>query len=534
MLTEHNPGAPAASTSRGWQISLKDSALRIGIWTVLLALSAALVWTSLWRFKGDREHLPAGCDEFGYLYQADAITRARLFCDHTHRPFLKDLVAHLDTLTDDPDHYRWTLAPHAYTYDPGTEKIVNQYPPGAALLLSCLPRDWRGVLYPALVIGPLCLLPLLLWRRKGLDLLGSGLVMLCVPALCIWLDPMNSQLRMLGSVGPTFAILVLAGMVIRKSPHIALVLLATSCLFRVANVWLMPIFALPLLFKEYFEDGRRTGLRTLVVRGLGSLRTAFTWGLGWLLLYQWLLLGNPLKSPYGSADKALANWDGFCTNLSFYLGFRNECWFGTHLVLLGLVALLFYAGRCRRTWLLWALLLCLWNYAFFLVHEVRIQYYVYAPAAVLTGLVISRIEFLNTRRRQLLAGAVSIALIALVIALNLRKAPDVPTATLRARIDVFERDLAQADVVWADHYSGTVEYSIGKAGMRIMWAQRDLSHQIMRWLAAKGYTQAILQDDPGCNAEMVMDSVNTSGLTFRVEETPMFGRILWIEPQEVQ
>lgn len=469
--------------------------------------------------------LPAGCDEFGYLYQAEAVRSGRLFGEHTPRPFLKPLVADLAATCERDTDYMWMVTPHAYHYVCDSDRVANQYPPGTALVLAAFPKEIRAYAYPGVVAASLILLIGFAWREGSWQLAATAGVVICVAMGTLVLHPFVNEYRHVGSVALTFAPLVAAGWLLRRRPLAAVAFASLTVIFRISNVWLLPVVALPYVFSEYFGGVALPRPKVLFVRTAKAAGVAFVCGAAWILLYQWALLGSPLRSTYSFVDREDADMAGMLANARFYFNPLVRNWFDVHLATLVLIAILFRGGR--RRWLWFALLLAAWNYGFFIAHKVATPYYTCASALVLAGLVFSRIGDLKERGLQILAAASAALSLLLAGAVLWNTAK--PPLTYAEQVARYEKALGNANVVWAEYSSGTVEYALGIPAMRLNWGTAKSVDEATHWLSAHGYRQAVLLDDDGIDAGKTLAALDKSGLRYEVRRDEHFGRIAWID-----
>jgi hypothetical protein len=469
--------------------------------------------------------LPAGCDEFGYLYQAEAVRSGRLFSEHTERPFLKPLVTDLAATCERDTDYMWMVTPHAYHYVCDSGRVANQYPPGTALVLAAFPKELRAYAYPGAVTAMLMLLIGFAWSEGGWKLAATAGVVVCAAIGALVLHPFVNEYRHVGSVALTFAPLIAAGWLLRRRPLAAVALASFTVIFRISNVWLLPVVALPYVFSEYFGGGTQPGWKILFMRATKAIGVALVCGAAWILLYQWALLGSPLRSTYSFVDREGADAAGMLANARFYFNPLVRNWFDVHLAALVLIAVFFRGGK--RRWLWFALLLAAWNYAFFIAHKVATPYYTCASALVLAGLLFSRIDELEERRLKVLAAASAALslLLAGAVLLNTSK----PPLSFAEQVARYEKSLGGANIVWAEYSSGTVEYALGIPTMRLNWGTAKSVNEATRWLSAHGYRQAVLLDDDGIDAGQALAALDKSGLRYEVRRDEHLGRIAWID-----
>jgi hypothetical protein len=478
------------------------------------------------RYRPFHTGLPDGCDQFGYLYQAEAIATGRLFVEHTSRPFFRPLLERLASQAPNVRDYAWMIAPHAYHYTARGDKIINQYPPGVAAVLSVVPWGQRKIAYPALVALSMVALLALVWRERGWALAGRGSAILCLALIMELMHPFAFEYEGVGSVAPTFALLLAAGWLVRSRPAWSLALVSISIVFRIVNAWLLPPLAVAYVLREVFAGSSLPAWRTLVLRSLGVAGICFVSGIGWMLLYQWLLLGNPFNWTYSAIDQKFAGWGRVLENVPFYFH-ASQGWLLAHEAALVLTALLL-RGRERLRWLLWAVCLAVWNYLFFLTHQIAMPYYPYASSLIILGLALSGMEALDGRTARAVATACTAGAV-VALAWSWPRPEPIAWDGAAERAAQYREAFGRAQVVWAEQSSGTVEYATGRAGFRFLWGSPAARLTALRWLHEHGYVQAVYLDDTGMRANDTLAVLKGSGLPFTVQDHPRFHRLAWIE-----
>lgn len=492
-------------------------------WILIAIASALSLWVCFCNCSPWMTGAPAGCDEFGYLYQAEAIRRGNLFGNHTDRPFMDGLVKDLSDKGFNPQEFGWPMAPHAYRYDIAAGQYVNQYPPGTAALLAPLPWEYRRIAF-TIVVFLLALTPLLLFvRESGWRLAAKAGVLILIPASAIWGDPIRHEFGTVTSVAPTIPLLIAAGYFLRSRPALAICLVSVSFLFRIPNAFLLPPIAIALLFSEYFSNGDLPGWRNLFTRSFKSLGLFLVCGGIWILLYQWIVMGSPFRTTYPYYDEKFASYQDYLFNLKYYLN-PLQPWTLFHIIVLLAIAALFGFERYRRRWLCWAIALALWNYVFYIIHSVHTGYYLNGSALLLAGLVLSGLDFAS---KAWLRTVTAICALALVVTLVQKwaPAPSQLTAPMEKQKASFEKLFGNTDVVWADGLSGSVEYLTGRAGFRMGWGSPEIRIEMLQWLYQNGYSQVIWLDDIGMDPERSLAELDKSGVPYTIENDPDLHRI---------
>jgi len=218
-------------------------------------------------------------------------------------------------------------------------------------------------------------------------------------------------------------------------------------------------------------------------------------GLGIYLAYVFFLVGNPFTVTYSKLDQEFAVLHDVIENFQFYF-INMAAWFYTHAVIL---LVLWFVSRLRgkQCWFWFAVILSIFNYTFYLLHKVQIDYYPYATALVSLGLVIgvADIERLSERLRTVLFVCGIVVCVLIVGTSRIPRANPVQEHAMKIR--PYQTAFFDHSVVWAELRTGTVEYSTGSAGFRYNWGPDAVRKYILLWLRDRGYTQAIWVDDGG-------------------------------------
>ncbi|NEQ48858.1 MAG: hypothetical protein F6K11_01825 [Leptolyngbya sp. SIO3F4] len=484
---------------------------------VLLGLGA------YYKFANNHRHLPTGCDEFGYLYLADAMNQGRTFGEHTERPYLPELIRDLEKEGFTYAQYGWILAPHAYHCQPDSAQITNQYPPGTSAVLSLFPWEQRQSYFPAWVAVLFWILPLLALGALALNRLHVGAVLLfTLLAFSLLSTPFLTEYSRINAVAPTFGLLVAAGICLFTRPGWSIVFIACAALFRLPNVWLLIPVGLIYLSKTWHLGWKERFVRAGKAIALGSLG-----GIAWLAAYQYKLLGNPLTSTYSTRDQGWISLSELGKQLHYYL-IAEPGWTSVHVV--GFVVLLWAAQTGRISWKRVSVTLgiVIWNYLFFLAHEVQVPYYPYATALLVWGIAIDafRHDWLSLRTSRVVAAITMLAPIVL-IAVHRDTSPGVQ-AQERASL---QHCLADAEVVWAEDRSGTLEYATGKSGLRLLWGDQPTRNFVLRWFREHGIRQWIWLDEFPGSEEQASVLLNQWNLPHTRKTCETWGTFLEIPPQ---
>lgn len=499
------------------------------IWVGFCLLTLlAIGFTALDQFSRHDHQLPRGCDEFGYLNMAKAISEGTTFTDHTQRPFIKDLLADLKRTFPNADDYRWMVAPHAYHVSPKLDKIINQYPPGVGLMLALVPLEYRRLAYPvvSVLIGFLILLLAGCLDTGRCNYLTVALLPL-IAVILFFIQPMRGELQRVGSLAPTFGFLIGAGWLLPRKPFWSLALLSASTIFRIPNALLIAPVGLAALF---LSDPKINSFIGLIRRFFGLGLSTLIGGLGVYILYAWLLLGNPFAITYSRLDKEFATFSSLTGNLHFYL-ITNREWFLPHVGILSVLLLVCFI-RGKYVWFFFAVILCLFNYTFYIFHKVQIGYYPYASALFALGLTLGVAEMgrLNTRVR---AATIILGCAACVVMAAASRLPEATTVQQYAiKALPYQNAFSDKQVVWAEHCSGTIEYTTNRAGFRYNWGTNSARKYVLLWLLSHGYSQVIWVDDEGMKPSAEIEKMlDASAIKYTKKTASDLGVYLEVLPQ---
>ncbi len=488
----------------------------------------AIVLTFYSRYSKHNLNLPVGCDEFGYLQMAKAVSNGRLFENHAERPFAAELILYLKNSRYGYKDYSHLIAPHAYHLDAGKKKIINQYPPGTGLLLSLLPWDSRKVLAPALYAFLLALFLLIAFKIGNGQITFFHLNFLAVAAYFFYdVSPLKGQFSYISSVAPTYGILLAAGYLLEVRPALSILLLGLASVFRIANA----IFLIPFLILYAGMPRRTPGVWNSVWRKTAKAVVLFLAGGFWIYVaYVWILLGNPLSSTYSYFDRA-ASLKNIFHNMSFYF-FKQNQWFILHIILLILIVIMSAFWKRSRKWVGAALAIAGLNYVYLLIHTVTIDYYPYASSILLLGILLfqleQRIKLTNIAKAISVIGTLILG--ASIIFLLTKFSKQDFKASLQNQLKEYRDCFSGYDVVWAELRSGTIEYATGKASFRYLWGPDKVRADVIRWLKSHHYKQAIWVSDMDVSSQArVEEFLKSVPEPYVVKASPEFGKIIEIE-----
>jgi hypothetical protein len=471
--------------------------------------------------------LPEGCDHFGYLNMAKAISNGRLLSDHTRRPFHKELVAFLKQSDIPYGEYAWMIAPHAYHVEKNTEKVINQYPPGTSLILSFIPIEYRYVAFPALCAFFLvvCMLMMFHWGTiSGLRWVHLGIVVI-TSAVIFRMPPYRGLFAGITSTAPTFGFLIAAGFLLRSHPRWATFFLGLSINFRVANaVLFVPMMIIVCL--DYLKKKPFVFMQLVKAGWQHSL--LFVSGASFYIVYAWLLLGSPLRPTYSTIDQAVAATNEFQALTRYYLT-TSSPWFISHLLLTFLIVAIGFLKRQKLYEIFVFLLIPIVNYMFYLTHQIKIDYYPYATSVLLLGILIKLVEAPPRWMRQLVYTAMSVIALLAVVYFHW---PQVDVRTqFFAEVAPYKQTFQPYDVVWEDMRSGTVEYAANTAGFRFLWGPPKVRYAIMKFLQQHGYKQAVWPQPPLPAVADIETALKKNAIEYRTIKNTPKGTIIEILPK---
>lgn len=454
-----------------------------------------------------------GCDPFGYSRQA------RLFRENGY-------VDGLDTRMADPEarflldmaptvgigaeRAAEMLAPHCHHYEPKTDAVILQYPPGTGFLLSLLPAD-RQV--DMLYVGSLALLVFCFGLFAVAALPSWGLAAGVVGSLAVASAAIaNSALMVSYSAPATLgltafaAVLVLGGLPPGRRPRWwagALLGLLSALLVsvRIPNVFLLAgLAAFIVLETEPWKRGRLAGALLYTASGM----VTFAVGLVPLLLANRINAGGYLETTYGTADSAGARLDPFMIARNLYYYFvETPAWPVTAAAVAALAMAVVKArmgrgteaGRRLRAIVVGGGLPFLFSVGFFATHEVRASYYLVPSAFFCLALCLFGVVELYGGRAFSRVGVASVSAVVLLLAgIQIAHLPQRPYS-FNAPPEILERDA----IVWADRSGSTLYHYLGKYSGKIPFGWDCEQNAIVNGVSEARRTQYFIVDSEAMN-----------------------------------
>lgn len=488
--------------------------------TTLVWMFAAILAGSgtMMRFYQNHEDLPKGCDEFGYLHQANAMAEHRTFENHVDRPWLGGLLDTLRSSGITEQELSWMVAPHAYHVIPGSKQIINQYPPGTAFLLHFIPIEWRRILFPFLAMVILIALYAAARADKKTytlqDLLFTGMLF-----MFFFSPPFVTELARVNSVAFTWGLLLAAGMFLEKRVLIAAFLIGLTVNFRTANILMLVPLAVLMIPKGSGWPGINNSLRLAII----SIVTISP-----LLLYNYLLTGNAFTTTYSAIDTAFAGWSQIKSNFIYYIDW-DQRWFRLHLVIVLICVTLMVLRKAEWNEFAGILLFPLLNYLFFMFHAVQMDYYPYASSIILTGWAIGQFGKIPFgEKMRYFTPAITIMSTLVFLMVGHEKYSVRPKYTFDEMKQSYY-PLCEYDIVWADMLSGTTEYACGNSGLRYFTSTPRARKIAAQYLSENGYRQVILLDDTPVETVVITGELAAAGLVYTFSQDKRFKRMLTID-----
>ncbi|MGB9005422.1 MAG: hypothetical protein WCB96_06855 [Candidatus Aminicenantales bacterium] len=460
---------------------------------------------------------------------AKAISNGRLFQSHTERPFDKELISYLRNSRYDYREYAHLIGPHAYHLDAKKFKIINQYPPGTGLLLSIFPFDKRQIVFPVVNAFILIFCMLIAFKIKNSEISFYDLNLLVLIALIFFNTfALKDNFFWVNSIGPTYGILLAAGYLLDKKPGLSILFLGLSTIFRIANAILFIPFFIIYALKEGLS---KFSLKDVLLKPGRASFLFLGGGLWFYLVYVWILLGNPFASTYSYIDQAYTfQIKNIFGNAAFYFSFQNK-WFLLHISILFLIVVMRVFWKIPGKWIFISLGLAVFNYVFYLLHEVKIFYYPFASSIVILGILLCQFEE-KTKKKEFSKIINIIGILAMLLSLN-SSIREFPRQSLRKnfydKVKIYTDRFSAYDVIWAELRSGTIEYTTGKASFRYQWGPQNVRDDVMRWLKSHGYRQAVWVSDLDMTIqENIEKDLLGVPLEYKVITSHEFGKLIEI------
>jgi hypothetical protein len=461
-----------------------------------------------------------GCDWFGYMRQG------RLFKDKGFRGLdtaIRDdrtlLLIELAKSFEVPlPLWDYGVAPHAHHYEPRTDRVILQYPPGTGFLIALFPEGcgarWtyvccslgillclsvitvnaRTVIVPALMtLLGFTILYLLYWFRFDRSIPPTALACVGAAYLTVAASVPSSdrrQLSLIAALGFLFGL---------------------SVNFRLPNLLLAGGPALVMSGQALISRSRIALLRLLV------FSCAVVTGLFPVLVANRINAGSPFATTYGSNDTSapVLGWDAVHEALTFYfVGHRNA---GTAVMLAAVVLAAVLALRPRlrppaiaNAALMGVISLAI-NLAFFFTHQPLVGYYL-LPAAfygLSTGIFcLSRSEGLRTAGMSGLGTTAKMgALISVAaVAVGTMLSVPMPLSPLYKREGV-EVEFEANAIVWANIEVGNIHYFLHRQASVLPFISDSVRDRMIAALLEKKVPQYFVIESGDQDYEQIMQTL---------------------------
>lgn len=502
----------------------------------LIYSSALLIIIFYSYYSSYRSHirLPEGCDEFGYLNLAKAITRGSVFTNHAERPFIKNLIQYLEHFNLDKKYYYWMVAPHAYHVDSRSKNIINQYPPGTSLLLSPIPIYLRQFLFT-----PICMLVffVLLYKAlisyKTLNDLNIIAVIFLLIFIFSYFYPFKEELHRINSLLPTWGILIASSFLLCRKSYFSFALLGLSCLFRIVNVIFFPIYLLIFIYEslrsnapETFADTKH-GLSKIISISSKAIICFMLGGVLYYFIYMYFLTGNIFSFSYSSMDREWITLNMLSEQLQYYFN-PSQLWMRVHLFSFIILSALVFFTRNSYRMISYATMIISLNYLFFIFHKIKTPYYPYASAMIIIGFIIHMLSYTFKKKSVNLISIIILFLISsyFITVISISQPLASRKKIFKNLSAPYKEFFIPYDVVWGEQKTGTVEYTTGKAAFRYHWGDPDTRKLIIRWLFENNYNQAFWIDDINIGIDDIKNELNELKIPFGKKSHPQLGTIV--------
>lgn len=451
---------------------------------LLLLAMLGVVWMMPFRTE-----VPAGCDDFGYMRQAELFRDKGLggFDTQLTTPAAERLFAVMRDGGAPVHSWYQAVAPHCHHYREATDKVILQYPPGTGALMAALPPDKQERLLRIGSIVAMAAVFAIMIGTAPSALVAS--VTVAAAAGAMWAAGGNGS----DSVPPASAAAALCGLLLAPSLErrnwLALFVLGLACglggSIRVTNLFFPAAIGLVLVVSLVVR--RRPGeLVALVVFAFGLLAGLLP--LGWS---NFVNAGSVFASTYSPIDATppQLSVDGLLRGLAFYFNLNAP-----GLLLMGAVAagLPAFAERPGSKPIAAAFLALLGSLAYLAPKDILIDYYLVPVSTFVLAATASWQGGRAPTARRVTAGVFAAVVIGLGVAFCLlrpfppTKVPVTSTAVLDA--------LAADPIVWADLSGGRFVQRYGVYSAKLNFTSAANQDLMVDGLASAGQLQLIVLD----------------------------------------
>jgi hypothetical protein len=428
-----------------------------------VAIVALVLWISLilgLRYQHDLE--PNFCDPFGYARQAE------LFRQH-------GFWGGLDTAIDAPQSRllvgaakaafpgstAWfqSVGPLCHHYDPHTDKIILQYPPGTGMLLSLFPFAYAMPLLQ--IAGSLIVACLVTWLAISYRLSKAATLAIAVSvALLFWVLARN--LAYWSASIPVTLLLIpwiaALGAGLTTRPRYAALLFGIVAglliMVRLPNALLLlgPLIEQCIAARLWQWRNVKHHVSRALLAGVGLLI-----GIAPLLRANWINTGSVFRTTYPSYDATAPSIDADLMGDSLKHYFTTPLGAPLLIAALGFITLGIVAwSRSRdRGWpagSLGAAGMLLVSIAFFATHAIRTHYYLIASSVMAIAMVTMELSTAQAKPKTPKAYLWLLPLLVIAGVAMLRVKPYQPDVRVPREI------MDPQAVVWANEDSGTLYY----------------------------------------------------------------------------
>lgn len=490
-----------------WSLRASFNRDQAAAFTLFIIVAASLL---MWATRAQFNLSAFGCDPFGYARQAELFREHGLlkgFDTRIDTVETRELIQVAKSVTDNPFFWAHGVAPHCHHYEESSQRVILQYPPGTGLLLSAFPEP-VAMAYWVIIGCTLATVVFVILTVRFRPTPASMLSALLALGLVCWLITQpgataSPSIPFSIFLCPVIALLAFIAFPTdgRSSRKVAALVFGLLCglllAVRYANLFLLVGLAVQI------------GLSTRIWVG-GQARRHFA-AIGWaaagfaltgpaIILYAtYVNTGSVFVTTYGGGDTnpPVISVSLILQNLRFYLG----NWYGTPPVVIAFGFLAWRAfskpdgrGLCvPGLATAGALVSLLVSIAYFLTHDIAIEYYL-IPASVLAVCLIAIDSQINSPSRGEEKGAIrgwkSVVLASMLFVL----ARGALVEPYRPVVKLPEEVFGERTIVWADHSSGTSTYYLGKVAAVIAFIDPGLREDMVRALAHRGWTQYFVLD----------------------------------------